>query len=94
VYARVKVPAIIYLDHNATTPVLREVFEAMWPGFCEEWDDPSSAYKFGSTRMPQLNSEDTKTRRLEDKAMPAISPKSEAFTWQVIPNPPPTLAVS
>jgi len=67
---------------------LREVFEAMWPGFCEEWDDPSSAYKFGSTRMPQLNSEDTKTRRLEDKAMPAISPKSEAFTWQVIPNPP------
>ena len=40
--------------------------------------------------MPQLNSEDTKTRRLEDKAMPAISPKSEAFTWQVIPNPPST----
>jgi hypothetical protein len=40
--------------------------------------------------MPQLNSEDTKTRRLEDKAMPAISQKSEAFTWLVNPNPPST----
>jgi cysteine desulfurase len=41
-------PAVIYLDHNATTPVLPEVFEAMRPYFCEEWGNPSSAYKFGS----------------------------------------------
>ena len=40
--------ASIYLDHNATTPVLPEVFEAMRPYFCEEWGDLSSAYKFGS----------------------------------------------
>jgi cysteine desulfurase len=39
---------MIYLDHNATTPVLPEVFEAMRPYFCEEWGNPSSAYKFGS----------------------------------------------
>jgi cysteine desulfurase len=39
---------VIYLDHNATTPVLPEVFEAMRPYFCEEWGNPSSAYKFGS----------------------------------------------
>ncbi len=39
---------MIYLDHNATTPILPEVFEAMRPYFCEEWGNPSSAYKFGS----------------------------------------------
>jgi cysteine desulfurase len=39
---------MIYLDHNATTPVLPEVFKAMRPYFCEEWGNASSAYKFGS----------------------------------------------
>jgi hypothetical protein len=39
----------------------------MRPCFCDEWGNPSSAYKFGSTRMAQLNSEDAKTRRLENK---------------------------
>jgi len=39
---------MIYLDHNATTPVLREVVEAMLPFFREEWGNPSSSYRFGS----------------------------------------------
>jgi hypothetical protein len=39
---------MIYLDHNATTPVPTEVFEAMRPYSCEEWGNPFSAYKFGS----------------------------------------------
>ena len=47
VSAGAKVSAMIYLDHNATTPVLPEVFEAMRPYFCEEWGNPSNAYKFG-----------------------------------------------
>ena len=39
---------MIYLDYNATTPVLPEVFEAMRPFFCEDWGNPSSSYRFGS----------------------------------------------
>lgn len=39
---------MIYLDHNATTPVLPEVLEAMMPYLTGEWGNPSSSYKFGS----------------------------------------------
>ena len=39
---------MIYLDHNATTPILPEVLEAMMPYLTTEWGNPSSAYKFGS----------------------------------------------
>jgi cysteine desulfurase len=39
---------MIYLDHNATTPILPEVLEAMMPYFKGEWGNPSSSYKFGS----------------------------------------------
>jgi len=39
---------MIYLDYNATTPVLPEVLEAMMPYFTSEWGNPSSTYKFGS----------------------------------------------
>jgi cysteine desulfurase len=39
---------MIYLDYNATTPVLPAVFEAMIPYLTSEWGNPSSTYKFGS----------------------------------------------
>jgi len=39
---------MIYLDHNATTPVLPEVREAILPYLAEEWGNPSSSYRFGS----------------------------------------------
>jgi cysteine desulfurase len=39
---------MIYLDHNATTPVLPEVLEAMMPYLTTDWGNPSSAYKFGA----------------------------------------------
>jgi cysteine desulfurase len=38
---------MIYLDNNATTPILPEVIEAMQPYFLERWGNPSSSYKFG-----------------------------------------------
>lgn len=39
---------MIYLDYNATTPLLPEVREAMLPYLTEEWGNPSSAYRFGA----------------------------------------------
>ena len=39
---------MIYLDHNATTPILAEVLETMMPYLTSEWGNPSSSYKFGS----------------------------------------------
>lgn len=40
---------MIYLDYNATTPVLPEVRKAMEPYFAEQWGNPSSAHTFGLT---------------------------------------------
>lgn len=39
---------MIYLDHNATTPIAPEVLDAMMPYFTTDWGNPSSSYKFGS----------------------------------------------
>lgn len=39
---------MIYLDYNATTPILPEVKEAMEPYLTGEWGNPSSTYKFGA----------------------------------------------
>jgi len=39
---------VIYLDHNATTPIAPEVLEAMMPYLTSEWGNPSSTYNFGS----------------------------------------------
>lgn len=39
---------MIYLDHNATTPIAPEVLEAMMLYLTTEWGNPLSSYKFGS----------------------------------------------
>lgn len=42
----------IYLDHNATTPVLPEVVDAMLPYLREKFGNPSSSHVYG--RQAQL----------------------------------------
>ena len=37
----------VYLDHNATTPVLPEVLEAMLPYYREIFGNPSSVHRYG-----------------------------------------------
>ena len=38
----------IYLDNNATTPIAREVADAMAPYLYEHFGNPSSAYAYGA----------------------------------------------
>lgn len=45
---------MIYLDHNATTPVLPEVCDAMLPFLKTDWGNPSSSYSFGSKLKSEL----------------------------------------
>ncbi|QOR34281.1 cysteine desulfurase NifS [Clostridium sp. 'deep sea'] len=37
----------VYLDHSATTPLRKEVLEAMIPFYTETWGNPSSIHKWG-----------------------------------------------
>jgi cysteine desulfurase len=41
--------ARIYFDHNATTPIAKEVLSAMWPYLAEQHGNPSSIHAVGRT---------------------------------------------
>jgi cysteine desulfurase len=45
----------VYLDYNATTPVLPEVLDAMTPFFCEKFGNPSSSHSFGREAASALD---------------------------------------
>jgi cysteine desulfurase len=45
---------MIYLDYNATTPVAREVGEAMMPFILEDFGNPSSAHPMGKRAKEAL----------------------------------------
>jgi cysteine desulfurase len=45
----------IYLDHAATTPVRREVVEAMLPVLTEDWGNPSSPHADGRRARARLD---------------------------------------
>lgn len=67
---------MIYLDHNATTPVLPEVREAMLPYLGEEWGNPSSTYRFGS----KLKSKIEEARERVAALIGAKTPREILFT--------------
>lgn len=46
--------APIYLDHNATTPLLPEVVDAMLPYLREHFGNPSSGHVFGEKTQHAL----------------------------------------
>src|SRR5262249_42537377 len=50
----------IYLDHNATTPVLPAVWEAMRPYVDERWGNPASSHRAG--RQARQGLEDARER--------------------------------
>ena len=67
---------VIYLDHNATTPVLPEVREAMLPFLGDEWGNPSSSYRFGSKLKSTIES----ARESVAELLGAASPREILFT--------------
>ncbi len=67
---------MIYLDHNATTPVLPEVREAMLPFLGDEWGNPSSSYRFGSKLKSTIES----ARESVAELLGAASPQEILFT--------------
>lgn len=66
---------MIYLDHNATTPVAREVLEAMLPYLTSHWGNPSSTYQFGARMRTVLE-----TAREQVAELLGASPREIVFT--------------
>ena len=66
---------MIYLDHNATTPVPPEVFQAMRLYFCEEWGNPSGTHMFGSKSKAVIE-----TARAQVAELIGAQPREIIFT--------------
>jgi cysteine desulfurase len=66
---------VIYLDHNATTPVAPEVLEAMLPCLTSAWGNPSSTYQFGSRLKTVIE-----TAREQVAELLGASPREILFT--------------
>jgi cysteine desulfurase len=66
---------VIYLDHNATTPIAPEVLEAMMPYLTSEWGNPSSTYAFGSKLKAAIE-----TARAQVAELIGAQPRDIIFT--------------
>ncbi len=66
---------VIYLDHNATTPVLPQVRDAMLPYLEAEWGNPSSIYQLGRAAYRAIEDARRKVAALVD-----AEPEQVVFT--------------
>jgi cysteine desulfurase len=65
----------IYLDHNATTPILAEVLEAMLPWLGPEFGNPSSSHAYGRPAREAVDA-----ARAEVATLIGASPAEVVFT--------------
>jgi cysteine desulfurase len=66
---------LIYLDHNATSPVLPEVLQGMLPYFSEQFGNPSARHPSGRRALAAL-----KQARVSVAALLACRPAEVVFT--------------
>jgi cysteine desulfurase len=78
---------LIYLDHNATTPVRPEVLEAMLPYLKGRYGNPSSLYKLGQESRKAIDLARERLARLLGAAHPEeiafTSGGTEAINWAI-----------
>lgn len=77
----------VYLDYSATTPVKKEVLDAMIPYFTEEYGNPSSLYEAGAGVKQALNKSRTQVASLinaDEKEIFFTSGGTEADNWAIL----------
>lgn len=68
-------PSLVYLDHNATTPIAPSVLEAMRPWLYERFGNPASDHPFGRAARTALDQ-----ARVEVAALIGAAPDEILFT--------------
>lgn len=77
----------VYLDYSATTPVKKEVLDAMLPYFSELYGNPSSLYSIASESKEALVKARTQVAELigaQEKEIFFTSCGTEADNWAVM----------
>ena len=76
----------VYLDYSATTPVKREVLEAMMPYLTEQYGNPSSLHQFGrdsKKAIDQARDQIAQTLRAKPGEIYFTGGGSEADNWAI-----------